>query len=91
MHDCPLHPGNVFKSTVLEKYNITVTDAAYHLGITRKALSEFINEKSKLSPEMALRISKVFGTSPTFWMTIQTELDIWNAKQKEYKVTPFFI
>ena len=54
----PTHPGAIFREDVMTPLNLTVTDAAYMLGVSRKALSEFINEKAALSPEMALRISK---------------------------------
>ena len=54
----PTHPGCVFLEDVMKPIGLTVTEAAYMLGVSRKALSEFINEKSSLSPDMALRISK---------------------------------
>jgi addiction module HigA family antidote len=59
------------------------------MGITRKALSEFINEKSSLSPEMAVRIARATGTSPESWLAMQLKLDLWLAQSKVGTVTPF--
>lgn len=81
----PTHPGEVFLKDVLEPLNVTITDAAKMLGITRKALSEFVNEKSALSPEMAIRIAKATNTTPESWMMMQMKLTMWLASQHEPK------
>ena len=80
----PVHPGNVFLEDVLIPLGISVTDAAAMMGITRKALSEFVNEKSSCSPQMALRIARVTRTSAESWLAMQIKLDLWKASQKEY-------
>ncbi|SFU71423.1 HigA family addiction module antitoxin [Butyrivibrio sp. INlla21] len=67
----PTHPGNVFLEDVMKPLNITVTGAANMLGISRKTLSEFVNEKASLSPEMAMRISKATNTSVESWINMQ--------------------
>lgn len=59
----PTHPGTVFLEDVMKPLNLTVTEAAKMLGVSRKTLSEFVNEKASLSPEMAIRISKATNTS----------------------------
>ena len=79
----PIHPGNVFLHDVLDPLAYTVTDAAQMMGITRKTLSEFINEKTSCTVQMALRIAKVTHTSAESWLTMQLKLDLWNARQKE--------
>ena len=79
----PTHPGTVFREDVLKPLNISVTDAAKLLGITRKALSEFVNGRSALSPEMAVRIGLATNTSPESWMEMQVKLTMWEARQKE--------
>lgn len=79
----PTHPGQVFLKDVLEPLNINITDAAKMLGVTRKTLSEFVNEKSNLSPEMAIRIAKATNTSPESWLTMQMKLTLWLAMQHE--------
>ena len=75
----PTHPGTVFFEDVMKPLNLTVTDTARMLGVSRKALSEFINEKAALSPEMAFRISKATNTSVESWMNMQQKLTIWKA------------
>lgn len=86
----PTHPGNVFLEDVMKPLNLTVTDAANMLGVSRKALSEFVNEKSSLSPEMALRISKATNTTAESWLNMQQKLTLWKASQHEStNVIPF--
>ena len=77
----PVHPGKVFLKDVLVPLGITVTDAVRMMGITRKALSELVNEKSSCSPQMALRIAKVTRTSAESWLAMQVKLDLWKARQ----------
>ena len=86
----PTHPGAVFLEDVMKPLNLSVTDAASMLGVSRKTLSEFINEKSSLSPEMALRIGKATNTSVESWMNMQQKLTLWNARKHEPNdVIPF--
>ena len=79
----PVHPGKVFLLDVLAPLGLTVTDAAYMMGITRKTLSELVNEKSSCSPQMALRIATVTHTSAESWLAMQAKLDLWKASQIE--------
>ena len=86
----PTHPGTVFLEDVMKPLELTVTETARMLGVSRKALSEFVNEKAALSPEMALRISKATNTSVESWMNMQQKLTIWNARRHEpTNVIPF--
>ncbi len=86
----PTHPGTVFLEDVMKPLNLSVTETAHMLGVSRKALSEFINEKSSLSPEMALRISKATNTSVESWMNMQQKLTLWTARKHEPdNVIPF--
>lgn len=85
----PVHPGNLLKEEVLIPLGLTVTQAAAVLGVTRKTLSEFLNEHSSLSPEMAIRIGKVDRTSPESWLNMQIKLDLWEAEKKNPEVIPF--
>jgi len=77
----PVHPGKVFHEDVLVPLGITVTDAARMMNITRKALSELVNEKTSCSPQMALRIAQVTNTSAESWLAMQIKLDLWKAQQ----------
>lgn len=86
----PTHPGNVFLEDVMKPLNLSVTEAAKMLGVTRKTLSEFVNEKSSLSVEMALRIAKATNTSAESWMNMQQKLALYNAYQHEPKNVVLF-
>jgi len=77
----PTHPGTVFLEDVMKPLNLSVTEAARRLGVSRKTLSEFVNGKSSLSPEMALRISIATNTSAESWMNMQQKLTLWQAEQ----------
>ena len=77
----PTHPGTVFLEDVMKPLNLSVTKTAQLLGVSRKALFEFINEKSSLSPDMALRISIATGTSAEIWMKMQQKHTLWLAEQ----------
>lgn len=80
MHNPP-HPGEIIKEICVEPLGLTVTRAAEALGVTRKTLSMLLNGKSGISPEMALRLSKVFGRTPEGWLRLQLQYDLWKAKQ----------
>ena len=85
----PVHPGKLFKEEVLIPLSITVTRAAIDLGVSRKALSEFLNGRSSLSPAMAVRIGKATRTSAESWLNMQIKLDLWKAEKKNPEVIPF--
>ena len=78
----PPHPGEIIRDFCVEALNLSVTDAAAALGVTRKTLSSLLNARSGISPEMALRLSKVFGRSPEAWLKLQVQYDLWRTKNK---------
>ena len=81
MHNPP-HPGEVARELCIVPLGLTVTEAARSIGVSRKALSELLNGKSGISPEMALRLSIAFGTTAESWLSMQMEYDLWNARKK---------
>ncbi len=87
----PAHPGGFVKCEIIGELGISVTAAAAALGVTRAALSAFLNERARLSPEMALRIEKAFGVSMETLMRMQNSYDIAQARMREHeiKVSPF--
>jgi antitoxin HigA-1 len=87
----PSHPGAFVREMVLEALGLNVTEAARVLGVTRPALSNFLNEKASLSPEMAIRLDKAFGADMETLMRMQNSYDIAQAKKREgeIKVAPF--
>lgn len=90
MNRKPTHPGTVFLEDVMKPLNLSVTEASNMLGVSRKTLSEFVNGKASLSPEMAIRISKATKTSAESWMNMQLKLTLWNAHQHEPKNVKLF-
>ena len=80
MHNPP-HPGEVLRELCLQPLNLTVTDAARSLGVSRKALSSILNGRAGISPEMAVRLSIAFGTSAESWLGQQLQYDLWHAEK----------
>jgi addiction module HigA family antidote len=85
MHNPP-HPGEVLKELCLEPLGLSVTRAAEALGVSRKTLSAILNGRAGISPEMALRLSKAFGTSPESWLNQQMHYDLWATEQSVGKL-----
>jgi addiction module HigA family antidote len=90
MHNPP-HPGEFIREVCLEPLGLTVAQAAEHLGVSRKALSELLNGHSGISPVMALRLSMAFGgTTAESWLTQQMHYDLFQEKKKKLKVLPLW-
>jgi len=85
MHE-PLHPGEIVKDALIEGAGLNVTEAASKLGISRTALSRLLNGHAGISPEMALRLSKLLGTSIEVWVNIQAQYDIWKISKIANKI-----
>lgn len=81
MHN-PAHPGEVIRNLCLEPKGIAVADAAEQLGVSRKTLYKIINGKGAVTPEMALRLELVFGSTAQTWLNMQTTYDLWRLKDK---------
>lgn len=82
----PPHPGGFVRTEIIEPLRLSVTAASAVLGITRTALSTFLNERSALSPEMALRIEKAFGVPMETLMRMQNSYDIAQVRRKEAEI-----
>lgn len=85
MHD-PLHPGEIVKDELIDGTGLTVTEAANRLGVSRTALSRLLNCHAGISPEMALRLAKFFGTSVEMWINIQAQYDTWQISKRSHKI-----
>jgi antitoxin HigA-1 len=85
MHNPP-HPGEVLRDLCLEPLGLTITDAAAALGVSRKTLSSILNGRAGISPEMALRLSIAFNTTPESWLNQQSQYDLWIARQESPKL-----
>ena len=80
MHTPP-NPGEVLKELCIEPLGLTVTDTAKSLGVSRKTLSAILNGRAGISPEMAIRLSRAFDTTPESWLNQQMQYDLWIANQ----------
>ncbi len=87
----PPHPGDIVKYDCLEALGLTVTEAAKGLGVTRQALSDVVNRRARVSVDMAIRLSKAFGSTPDLWLRLQMAYDLAQARDraKEIKVKKF--
>ena len=78
----PTHPGGILKRHYLEPLSITISELAENLGVSRKTLSKLVNEHGSITPDMALRLSKAFKTTPELWLNLQQNYDLWQASHK---------
>ena len=88
----PIHPGKIIKEDYLLPLFITIKDMAANLGVSRKTLSKIINERGAITPDMALRLSRAFDTTPDLWLNLQKNYDLCQAEtqsQEWKKVKPF--
>jgi addiction module HigA family antidote len=86
-----IHPGEILREEVIKANNLTVTQAAKLLGVSRVALSNIINGNADITPEMCYRISTVFGGTAEIWANLQTKYNLHLAelKVKTLKLTPY--
>jgi addiction module HigA family antidote len=82
----PSHPGLVVLQECIEPTGLTITDAAAALGVTRNTLSELVNAKRGISPEMAVRLSKVFGGTEQGWLVQQAQYDLAQVRRDRIKL-----
>ena len=91
MHNLP-HPGEILKGLWLAPMDVSITEAAKSIGVSRKTLSRIINKKGSITPEMAVRLSIALGSSPESWMGHQVAYDLWKVEQhkEELNVRPIW-
>ncbi len=77
----PTHPGEMLREDFLADYGLTVSGLAKALGVSRQTINELLRERRAVSPEMALRLSRLFGNTPEFWLNAQRAVDLWDASQ----------
>lgn len=75
----PIHPGEFLREEYMPELGLSVADLAKRLGVTRQTVNDIVREKRNLSPDMCLRLGRLFGTTPQFWMNMQDKVDIWNS------------
>jgi antitoxin HigA-1 len=77
----PTHPGEMLREDFLPDYGLTVAGLAAALRVSRQSINELLRERRAVSPEMALRLSRLFGNSGEFWLNAQRAVDLWDAAQ----------
>jgi len=77
----PTHPGEMLREDFLPDYDLTVAGLAEAVGVSRQSINELLRERRSVSPEMALRLARLFGNSPEFWLNAQQAVDLWDAAQ----------
>ena len=82
----PSHPGAIVRYDCLEPLGLTVTEAAEVLGVTRQTLNNLVNGKAGVSAEMAVRLSKAFGSAPEFWLRLQMNYDLAEVRRHEANI-----
>jgi addiction module HigA family antidote len=80
MHNPP-HPGEFIRETYIEPFDISIRSLAENLGVAASTLARVVAERSAVSPEMALRLSKALGRTPESWLAMQDNYDLWQAKK----------
>ncbi len=88
----PTHPGEMLREDFLPDYGLTVSGFAKALGVSRQTVNELLRERRAVSPKMALRLSRLFGNTPEFWLNAQRAVDLWDAardiKSKIDRISP---
>jgi len=77
----PTHPGEMLREDFVPDYELTVSALAAAVGVSRQSINELLRERRAVSPEMALRLARLFGNSPEFWLNAQRAIDLWDAEQ----------
>ena len=83
----PVHPGRIVRHDCLEPLGLSVTEGAKVLGVTRQTLNNVISGKSGISPEMAIRLSKAFGSTAETWVRMQAAYDLAQVRRREGEIT----
>jgi addiction module HigA family antidote len=78
----PGHPGMILKRLYLDALHITNAQLAKHMGVSRKTISKIVNGRGSITPEMALRLSRAFNTSPELWLNMQSAYDLWQTSHR---------
>lgn len=81
MNRRPTHPGEMLREDYLPDFGLTATTLAEAIGVSRQSINELLRERRSVSPSMALRLAKLFGNSPEFWLNAQRAVDLWDTAE----------
>ena len=77
----PTHPGELLREETLPAAGLTPSELAERLGVSRRGINEVLQERRAVNPDLAHRLSRLFNTTPEFWLRLQEAVDIWDAWQ----------
>jgi addiction module HigA family antidote len=81
MNRRPTHPGEMLREDFLPDYGLTIAGLAEAVGVSRQSINELLRERRAVSPDMALRLARLFGNTPEFWLNAQRAVDLWDTAQ----------
>lgn len=82
----PTHPGAILREDILPSLNITQTELAERLGVSRRSISQILHEHRPLKPDMAIRLAHLLGTTAESWLNMQLILDVWELERKNARM-----
>jgi len=77
----PTHPGEILREDFLPDYELNASSLAEAIGVSRQSINELLRERRSVSPEMALRLARLFSNTPEFWLNAQRAVDLWDASE----------
>jgi len=78
----PTHPGEMLREDFMPDFDLNTTSMASALGVSRQTINEILRERRSITPPMSLRLSRLFGNSPEFWLNVQHAWDLWDSEQR---------
>ena len=75
----PTHPGEVLREEFMPDFELSVAELANKLSVSRQSVNELVRERRAVSPDMALRLGRLFSTSPQYWLNLQRTVDLWDS------------
>ena len=82
----PSHPGALIRNVILPETQLTVSELANRCGVARNTMSKVINARSDVTEDLAIRLSRVLGSTPQFWLSMQSKLNLWKLEQENKRV-----
>lgn len=79
----PTHPGEMLREEFMPELGLGVAALASRLGVSRQTVNELVRERRSVSPDMALRLGRLFGTSPQYWLNMQRNVDLWDSLSQD--------
>ncbi len=86
MNRKPSHPGALIRNVILPETGLTISSLAERCGVARNTMSKIVNERGDVTEDLAIRLSRVLGSTPQFWIAMQTKLNLWKLEQKNNRL-----